>query len=104
MTLPGTLRDGGFSGLTGTVRFCRRFGRPTNLGAGERVWLVFEAIAGQAEVELNDARLGPVAGAGRFDVTDRLAERNLLTVVLPAADDEGGIVGDVVLEIRRDAG
>ena len=64
------------------------------------MWLVFERVVGPAEVRLNDELLGAIDGSGAFDVTDRLAKRNVLEVVVVATDDGCGIVGDVVLEIR----
>jgi hypothetical protein len=100
MTLPGTLRDGGWAGFTGRVSFYRRFGRPSNLGPKETVWLVFENVVGRAAVRLNDEDLGPVNGTGSFEVTDRLAARNSLEVIVDATDDRCGIAGQVVLEIR----
>ena len=100
MTVPGTLGDGGWTGFAGSVSFYRRFGRPSNLTPTERVWLVFERVIGTAEVCLNDESLGAIDGHGRFDVTERLAKRNVLEVVVVAADDGCGIAGDVVLEIR----
>ena len=99
MTIPGTLRDGGWAGFAGRVSFYRRFGRPSNLSAGESVRLVFERVVGPADVRLNEQRLGPLGGAGSWDVTGRLAGRNGLEVVIEAADDGCGIVGDVWLEV-----
>lgn len=100
MTIPGTLRDGGWAGLSGRVSFYRRFGRPSNLSAGDEVWLVFERVSGPAEVRLNDHRLGAFDGAWSIEVTAGLQDRNELEVAVEAADDGGGIVGDVWLEIR----
>jgi hypothetical protein len=100
MAIPGTLREGGWAGFAGRVSFYRRFGRPSNLPAGESVRLVFEKVLGPAEVRLNEERVGSVRGAGSFVVTDRLADRNGLEVVVEAADDGCGIVGGVWLEIH----
>jgi hypothetical protein len=100
MTVPGTLRDGGWAGLTGRVSFYRRFGRPSNLTDCETVWLIFEKVLGQAEVRLNDEPLGALSGAGRFEITNCLAARNSVEVIVEATDDGCGLVGDVRLEIR----
>jgi hypothetical protein len=100
MTVPGTLRDGGWAGFAGRVSFYRRFGRPSNLSADETVWLVFENVVGPGQVRLNGEWLGSLAGAGSFDVTRRTRERNELEVIIEATDDGGGIVGSVWLEIR----
>jgi len=99
MTVPGTLRDGGWPGYVGPVSFYRRFGRPSNLGTGDRVRLAFAGVTGSAEVFLNGRPLGPLSGTGAFDVTDRLRERNELEVQIQAADDGDGITGEVVIEI-----
>jgi glycosyl hydrolase family 2 len=99
MTMPGTLGDGGWAGFRGRVSFYRRFGRPSNLGPGETVWLAFECVVGAAQVRLNGESLGTVERTGRFDVTGRLMDRNTLTVTFDAVDDTRGVVGNVVLEI-----
>jgi hypothetical protein len=101
MTVPGTLRDGGWTGFKGRVSFYRRFGRPSNLSAGETVWLVFENVVGSADVLLNDSLLGTLDGTGQLNVTERLAERNVLEVILETRNENGGITGDVLLEIRE---
>lgn len=99
MTIPGTLREGGWPGFVGPVSFYRRFGKPSNLGTGDSVRLAFERVTGPAEVWINGEFVGRVDEAGAFDVTDRLRDRNELQVSLRAADDQGGIVGDVAIEI-----
>jgi hypothetical protein len=99
MTIPGTLSDGGWPGYVGPVSFYRRFGKPSNLGTGERIRLAFERVTGPAELRLNGEPLGSFDGSGVFDVTGRLRERNELEILLQAADDQAGIVGDVAIEI-----
>ena len=86
--------------FAGRVSFYRRFGRPSNLSAGETVWIVCEKVVGPAEVCLNGERLGPLEGTGSFDITRRLAARNDLELGLQATDDGCGITGEVWLEIR----
>jgi len=100
MTVPGTLRDGGWDGFAGRVSFYRRFGRPSNLGAKETVWLMFDCVVGQAEVRMNDEPLGALDRTGAFDVTRLLTMRNSLEVIVDATDDACGIAGEVTLEIR----
>ena len=102
MIVPGTLKAGGWPGFSGRVSFYRRFGRPSNLSAGETVWLVFEGVAGPARVLLNAEPLGELTGAGELELTGRLNERNTLEVMVDAPDDGCGIVDEVVLEIRSD--
>jgi hypothetical protein len=100
MTIPGTLREGGWNGYVGGVLFVRRFGRPTNLDANEQVWLLFERVAGLATIRLNGELLGSTDGQAQFNVTERLAARNELLVDAEVADDCGGLVGSVILEIK----
>lgn len=69
----------------GREAWTRRFGMPSGIEPGDRVWLVIEAAAGCA-VELGGEPL-PTAVAGgpaRHDVTGRLGPRNELLLV-PAA-------------------
>lgn len=99
MTIPGTLRDGGWAGFRGPVSFQRSFGKPTNLDANEQVWLVLEHVEGAAEVRLNGETIGTMNATARFEIKERLAVRNELVVEMDARDDGCGIVGEVILEI-----
>jgi hypothetical protein len=105
----------------GCVRHVRRFGRPTGLESGERVWLVCDGAADAAEVILNEVPLGKLQGLTpiRCDITELLQPRNQLVVdvtfpedsgeianALDAAGSEhprpfacGGLIGEVRLEI-----
>ena len=99
----------------GRVRHLRRFGRPTGLDAGERVWLVCDGATDAATIFLNGAQLGAVISGSnqpaRFEVTDRLLRRNelVIDVEFPAAEATnpsdaaafrcGGLTGGVRLEI-----
>ena len=90
------------------LRLTRRFGRPTNLDADERVVLVFEDVVGLARIELNGQRLGeilPNQARAEFDVTSRLDENNRLTVEMswdPSAlpQETSRLWSEVALEIR----
>jgi hypothetical protein len=100
--------DAVLPGFRGTVRYTRRFGKPTNLEAHERIWLCVEDAAGSVSMMLNGEALkkgpGPFSIAGTFfDVTNLLRERNLLQVEVTQLDRElpAGLVGEVRLEIRR---
>ena len=101
----------------GRVRYVRPFGRPTNLGPAERVWLACSGVDLRGVAWLNGQPLGPIDGyraVARFDVTERLGERNQLVVEvelppLTYQDEQklrpdraglpGGIIGEVRLEI-----
>lgn len=82
------------------------------------MWLVLEGVDALGRVELNGEQLGETtlaAGPARFDVTERLQERNELTVevelpVYASVEAEmsvrgerigqpGGLFGEVRLEI-----
>jgi len=85
-------------GFRGTVRYMRRFGRPTNLEAHERVWLVVADVAGSPTIRLNGEHVSDIS----VDVTDRLLERNLLQIEVTQKDhtQPAGLLGEVRLEIR----
>ena len=100
MAIPCSLREGGWVGVAGRVSFYRRFGRPSNLGPTESVWLVLEHLATKAEVRLNEKLMGDSASSREFDITGILLDRNEVSIAMQVADDAGGLVGEVVLEIR----
>ncbi len=81
----------------GTVRYTRRFGKPTNLEVHERVRLVLDQIAGSAVVLLNGKKVPDT-----FFITELLGERNLLQIDVTQLDPNqpAGLVGEVRLEIR----
>lgn len=102
----------------GRVRYSRSFHRPTGLDHGQRVELLVDQVDAWGQVTLNGHYLGEVrtmAGPGRFDVTDKLLDRNelIVEVELPRATaasarlarptgragKPGGLVGEVRLEI-----
>ncbi|HEY1381884.1 MAG TPA: hypothetical protein VGF55_34105, partial [Gemmataceae bacterium] len=100
--LPARLGECGL-GEARQVRLRRRFGRPRTLDAYERVWLVGEGLTGRAEFRLNGHILGtPPGDTGpfAFPVTGFLAERNELVVELSPDGPDGGLWGDVALEVR----
>jgi hypothetical protein len=103
--MPARFRDCGLSGYR-SVRFRRRFGRPRQLDAEERVWLVGEGVTGTATFYINGRRLEPYSvGADpfAFALTEPLPERNELTIDVDEGGPEAGIWGDVAIEIRRRA-
>lgn len=102
MTMPCRWRDGGLTGFAGRVRCRRRFGTPARLETHERLWLTFAGVADRAEVSLNGQHLGQLEGSkvGEFEVTHLVQERNELVVEVEAADDNGGLWGEVALEIH----
>jgi hypothetical protein len=93
----------------GRARFRRKFHRPTNLDPDERLFLVFEGVRGRAVVDLDDRRLGEIAGGSpsvEFEVT-RLVRPNselVLDVEYDPALDEATppttLWRTVALEIR----
>jgi hypothetical protein len=66
----------------GKIAYRRRFQRPTNLDAWERVTLEIDRAIYSGEVRFNSALLGPLQ-AGEFfaaDITDQLALQNELLI------------------------
>jgi hypothetical protein len=88
------------SDFTGRVRYRRRFGYPGRIDAYERVWLTFAGIGGEAEVQLNNHLLGLIAAASEFEVTPLLRPRNELVVEIEGTAGQGGLWGEVALEVR----
>jgi hypothetical protein len=94
----------------GRARLRRRFGRPTNLGPEEHVWLTYEDAPAGASLWLNGTLIGRrdgPAGPFEFDVTEQLRERNEVWVEFESKPGE--LWGAVALEVRcaaflRDAG
>src|SRR5581483_7556989 len=98
--------EGGLGDFTGRVRFRRRFGIPRQIDAHERVWLTLAGADSRAEVWLNGLLLGQHEGAGEpfeFEVTTLLQDRNELTVEVEAPTGNGGLYGEVALEVRCSA-
>lgn len=103
MAVPCSWQQGGWPGFAGRAVHRRAFGKPTNLGPGEQVWLVIGGVSGRGEARLNQ-RVVAAIDQGRpfeFDVTEALAERNILEVEIAAGGDDGGVTGEVAIEIRR---
>jgi hypothetical protein len=96
-----------FGRRAGTVRFRRRFGRPTNLRVLDRVYVAFERIGGTARISVNGTPLGTVNGATqtvRFGMTKLLRESNQLEVELtfdPSRSPgiKGGLWAPIAIEI-----
>jgi hypothetical protein len=100
LTMPCRWSEGGLPGFTGRVRLRRDFGYPGRLDAYERVWLTFAGVGGAAEACLNDRPLGRIVTASEFEVTRWLRQRNELVVDVDGAAEEGGLWGEVALEVR----
>jgi hypothetical protein len=102
MAIPCRWADGGLPDFAGRVRFRRRFGYPGRIDAHERVWLTFAGAEAVAEVELNGQDLGRHEGIRpfEFEVTPMLRARNELTVQVEAPGGDGGLWGEVALEVR----
>ncbi len=100
MTMPRRWAEGGWPDFAGRARFRRHFSFPAQLDAHERVWLTFEGVHVSADVTLNGAALGHSAnGPFEFEVTALLHSRNELLVEVEGPTD-GGLWGEVALEIR----
>jgi hypothetical protein len=92
----------GLTGFAGRVRFRRRFGLPRRIDAHERVWITGGAT-GPSEVWLNDIGLGRHDRPGtpfEFEVRFPLRDRNELVIEVESATPDGGLTGEVALEIR----
>jgi hypothetical protein len=99
LVMPCTLDEAGLAGVSGMVRFRRRFGYPGRIDAHERVWLVLEGMPGPARLLVNDIDPGAVESPGthEFDVTALLQPRNELVIDLDVA---AGLWHEATLEVR----
>lgn len=103
MQIPNRLSAGGLPHFAGRVRFVRQFGYPSRIEPHERLWLTFGGIEGDVEILLNEQLLGKQQSGNsglEFEVTAILQKRNRLTVNIDCASDQGGIWGEVALEVR----
>ena len=100
MTMPCHWSQGGLPGFTGRVRFRRSFGYPGRLDDYERVWLTFAGIGGEAEAVLNDCPLGRIATESAIEITSLLRQRNELAIEIDGTSEQGGLWGEVALEVR----
>src|SRR5438034_6178404 len=106
MKMPCRWREGGLGPFTGRVLFRRHFGFPGNVDASERIWLTFAGVEGTAEAAVNGVFLGRWAGSegpAEFDVSRLLQMGNDLKVLVESLSEEGGLWGEVALEIRATA-
>ncbi|MCM1233175.1 MAG: glycoside hydrolase family 2 protein, partial [Ruminococcus flavefaciens] len=95
VTLPHTWnavdgQDGGNDYWRGTAAYCKQFDRP-ELPQGGRVILEFQGAAMTAEVYLNGQKLASHEGGYstfRVDLTDALAEQNLLCVTVDNSEND----------------
>lgn len=103
VTVPCRWREAVPPGSIGPARFTRRFGFPGRIDEYERVWLTLDGVIGKAEVWLNGQALGRQLRRGErleYDVTAALRDHNLLSVELCDVGPEGGLTGEVALEVR----
>jgi hypothetical protein len=106
MSIPCRWGESGLGDFSGRVLFRRHFGWLANIAPHERIWLTFEGVDGLAEVCLNGRSLGTYQGPPapfEFKVASLLQSRNELTVVVEASGGNGGIWGEVALEVRCSA-
>lgn len=106
MTMPCRWREGGLGDFAGRVRFRRRFGLPRQIDPHERLWLTFAGIEGAADLSLNRQPLGRAVHGPYpldYEVTALLQPRNELIVEVESPGGDGGLWGEVALEIRATA-
>jgi hypothetical protein len=103
VTMPCRWRDVGLGEFAGRVRLRRRFGLPRQIDNYERVWLTFAGLTGVADIWVNGQSLGRCCEADcpfEREVTALLKPRNELVVELEETGGDGGLWGEVALEIR----
>jgi beta-galactosidase/beta-glucuronidase len=88
----------------GHVRYRRSFHRPTGLGPGHRTWLTIRGVDEIAQVQLNDCPLIAEEDSGqlrRFEITDRLAPRNVVSIEVSASSPPSALEPDLELGAQR---
>jgi hypothetical protein len=97
-----------FGAVSGTVLLRRRFGRPSNLEAHERVHVTLDSVIGHAKIAVNGVPVAVIdASTGRqsFDVTDKLTASNELSIRLTFDGRETGddrrLLATVAIEIHH---
>ena len=109
MTMPADWKATLGPDFRGRVLYQRRFGRPSNLGANQRIELILHKINGFAMIALNGRQLREIELGDpvcRCELTDLLLPRNDLRIEvnLPRGSEDrgaGGIVGEVQLAIHE---
>ncbi|MBI1310256.1 hypothetical protein GC176_03030 [bacterium] len=97
-----------FGAVAGTVLLRRRFGRPSNLEAHERVYVTLDCVIGDAEIAVNGELVAAMTKSTEphsFDVTDRLDASNELSIKLTfdgrAARNDSSLLASVAIEIHQ---
>lgn len=100
--MPCRWAETAFGPFIGQMQCVRKFGWPGRLDSWERVWLIGSGVREEAALHLNGEFLGLHRGAQpfEFDVTRLLRVRNELVVQVDSADKEGGLTGEIALEVR----
>lgn len=100
-----------FDQRAGTVRFARRFHKPTGLEPGDTVWLLFDGIGGEISLWLNGEPLAmntpPVSAihspALATEITNRLGPSNEIALEVTfdplLSKERGGLWGPVSVVI-----
>lgn len=106
VTMPCRWRESALGEYAGRVRCRRRFGLPRQIDPHERIWLTFAGIDGVADFSLNRQPLDQAVRGPyplEYEITSLLQPRNELIIEVEAADGDGGLWGEVALEIRATA-
>jgi hypothetical protein len=101
--MPARWVDLGWTTGPWLATFGRRFGLPRILDSYEREFITCAGIGGVSSWSLNGESIGSWSAdmsSVEFEVTGRLLQRNLLEVRIDSGSDQGGLWGEVALEIR----
>jgi hypothetical protein len=86
-----------------SAKLVRKFGLPRVLDDYERVWITCTGVSDASQWSLNGEPIGnfdTVQTDLEMEVTGRLRNRNDLAVHIESSSSEGGLWGEVALEIR----
>lgn len=103
VNMPARWCDLGWPTGPWSAKLTRKFGLPRTLDDYERVWITCSDVSDASRWILNGQLVGTYATTAlnlEMEVTGRLMRRNELVVEIDSNSSEGGLRGEVALEIR----
>jgi hypothetical protein len=102
--MPARWQDIGWTTGPWIAKLIRRFGLPRTLDDYEQVWITCSSFSDASKWTLNDSIIGewsiPPANGIEMEVTSLLKTRNELVVNIQSSMANGGLWGEVALQIR----
>jgi hypothetical protein len=103
VNMPARWIDLGWIDGPWNAKLTRRFGLPKTLDDYERVWITCSGFSDSVQWSLNGKSIGEFSEKSSYvemEVTGQLFQRNELAVLIQSESADGGLYGEVALEIR----